>query len=102
MKEINTFFYCLKIAESWTPYPSVLDFLKIKFDKLDFNLQKSISKLIFAGYAGSKNPVRNRLKIQFVELDFSKIKYRLKGREYRSIVVLLHDIGTEREAMFWA
>ena len=41
-----------------------------------FNLQKSISKLIFAGYTGSKNPVRNRLKIQFVELDFSKIKYR--------------------------
>ena len=27
----------------------------------------------------SKNPVRNRLKIQFVELDFSEIKYRLTG-----------------------
>ena len=25
------------------------------------SLQKSISKLIFAGYTGSKNPVRNRL-----------------------------------------
>ena len=37
-----------------------------------FSLQKSISKLIFAGYTVSKNPVRNRLKIQFVELDFSK------------------------------
>ena len=40
------------------------------------NLQKSISKLIFAGYKGSKNPVRNRLKIQFVELDFSKMIFR--------------------------
>ena len=27
-------------------------------------------KLIFAGYTGSKNPVQNRLKIQFVEHDF--------------------------------
>ena len=44
-----------------------------------FNLQKSISKLIFAGYTGSKNQVWNRLKIQFVELDFSKIKYRWIG-----------------------
>jgi hypothetical protein len=47
-------------------------------------MQKSISKLIFAGYTGSKNPVRNRLKIQFVDLDFSKlifseIKYRSTG-----------------------
>ena len=33
----------------------------------------------FEGYTGSKNPVRNRLKIQFVELDFSKIKYRWIG-----------------------
>jgi hypothetical protein len=36
-----------------------------------FSLQKSILKLIFAGYTGSKNPVRNELKIQLVELDFS-------------------------------
>ena len=61
-----------------TPYPSVLDFWKIKFEKSSltnsiFNLKKSISKLIFAGYTGSENPVRNRLKIQFVKLDFSKL-----------------------------
>ena len=37
-----------------------------------FSLQKSISKLIFAGYTGSKNQVRNRLKVQLVELNFSK------------------------------
>ena len=35
--------------------------------------RKSILKLIFAGYTGSKNPVRNRLKIQFFELDFSTL-----------------------------
>ena len=41
---------------SWlTPYPSVHDFWKIKFEKSSpiywiCNLQKSISKLIFAGY----------------------------------------------------
>ena len=60
------------------PYPSLLDFWKIKFEKSSatnwiFNLQKSISKLIFAGYTGSKNPVRSRRKIQFVELDFSNL-----------------------------
>jgi hypothetical protein len=27
----------------------------------------------FAGCTGSKNPVQNRLKIQFVEIDFSKL-----------------------------
>ena len=44
-----------------------------------FRQQKSISKLIFAGYTGCKNQVWNRLKIQFVELDFSEIKYRSTG-----------------------
>ena len=66
---------------SWnclTPYWSALAFWKIKFEKSSStnwicNMQKSISKLIFAGYTGSKNPVRNRLKIQFVELDFSNL-----------------------------
>ena len=42
-----------------TPYPFVLDFWKIKFEKSSsmnwiFNVQKSIPKLIFAGYTGSK------------------------------------------------
>ena len=73
--------------QTWfTPCWSVLDFWKIKLKKSSltnwiFSLQKSISKLLFAGYTGSNNPVRNRLKIQFVELgffqiDFSEIKYR--------------------------
>ena len=41
---------------------------KIKFNELDFLY---ISNWIFAGYTGSKNQVRNRQQIQFVELDFS-------------------------------
>ena len=58
-----------------------LFFWKIKFEKSSltnwiFNLQKLISKLIFAGYTGSKTPVRNRLKIQFVELDFSNLIFQ--------------------------
>ena len=54
---------------------------EIKFEKSSstnwiFNLQKSISKLIFAGYTGSKNSVWNRLKIQFIELDFSNLVFQ--------------------------
>jgi hypothetical protein len=39
-------------------------------------MQKSISKLIFASYTGSKNPVKNRQKIKFVKLDFSKLIFQ--------------------------
>ena len=55
--------------------------LYLNFEKSSWKnpVQKSISKFIFAGYTGSKNPVQNRLKIQFVELDFSEIKYRSTG-----------------------
>ena len=51
------------------PVRTVLDFWKIK-------LQKSISKLIFAGYTGSKNPVWNRLKIQFIEVDIYNLIFQ--------------------------
>ena len=37
-----------------------------------------ISKLIFAGYTSSKNPVPNTLRIQFVELDFSSLIFQKK------------------------
>jgi hypothetical protein len=57
------------------------EFWKIKLEKSSstnwiFSLQNSISNLIFAGYTGSKNPVRNRQKIQFVKLDFSKLIFQ--------------------------
>ena len=37
--------------------------------------------MIFAGYTGSKNPVRNRLKIQFFELDFSKLIFQISSTD---------------------
>ena len=40
------------------------------------SLQKLILKLIFVGSTGNKNQVRNRLKIKFVELDFSKLIFQ--------------------------
>ena len=39
--------------------------------------------MIIAGYTGSKNSVRNRLKIQIFELDFSKLNFQ-KSSMYRS------------------
>ena len=40
--------------------------------------------LFFVGYTGSKNPIQNRLKIQFVELDFFKIDFlEIKYRSAR-------------------
>ena len=64
--------------KSFSPYPSALDFWKIKFEKSSstnwiFNLQKLISKLIFAGYTGSKNPIRNRLKFLIISPTFTFI-----------------------------
>ena len=64
-----------------SPCWSILEFWKIKLENSSltnwiFSLQKSISKLIFAGYTGSKNSVWNRLKIQFVELNFSKLIFQ--------------------------
>ena len=74
-----------------TPCWSVLEFWKIKLEKSSstnwiFNLQKSISKLIFAGYTGSKNPVQNRLKIQFVDLDFSKLIFQKSSRDQSCLI----------------
>ena len=62
-------------------------FLKIQVVKSSstnwiFSLQKSISKLIFADYTGSKNPVF-KLQVQFGELDFSKLIFQ-KSSMYRS------------------
>ena len=67
--------------QALTPCWSVIDFWKNKFEKSSstnwiFNLQKSILKLIFVGYTGSKNTFRNRLKIQLVKLDFSNLIFQ--------------------------
>ena len=65
-----------------TAYPSLLDFWKVKFEKLSstnwiFDLQESILRLIFAGYTGSKNSVRNR---QLGELDFSNLTFQKSSK----------------------
>ena len=41
--------------------------------------------MIFAGYKGSKNQVRNRLKIQFVENDFSKLIFQKSSTDQQGI-----------------
>ena len=59
-----------------------------------FNLKKTFSKLIFAGYTGSKNPVQNRLKIQFVELDLSELIFQKSSTDQQgdSISTFQSDI----------
>ena len=46
--------------------------------------------MIFAGYTGHKNPVRNRLKIQFVELDFSKLIFRKSSTDQQGVSYLMY------------
>ena len=45
-------------------------------------------KLICAGYTGSKKQVRNRLKIQFVELDFSKLIFQKSSTDQQGVIFL--------------
>ena len=73
-----------------------------------FSLQKSILKSIFAGYTGSKNPVRNRLKIQFVKPDFSKLIFQKSSTDQQGATVAnwtkkSDDHRTERVVLctFW-
>ena len=67
-----------------------------------FSLQKSISKLIFEGYAGSKSQVWIRVKIKFVELDLSKFIFQKSStdqqgdslviwRKYYIVHTILHS-----------
>ena len=69
------------------PVDLYLIFEKSSLTNWIFSLQKSISKLIFAGYTGSKNPVPNRLKIQFVRLDFSKLIFQKSSTDQQRVTV---------------
>ena len=60
-------------------------------------MQKSISKLIFAGYTGSKNPIWNRLKIQFVELDFSKLFFQKSSTDQQGDWPMTKNSGNGNE-----
>ena len=42
-------------------------------------------KLIFAGYTGSKNQVWNKLKIQSIELDFSKLIFQKSSTDQQGL-----------------
>ena len=42
-------------------------------------------ELDFADYQGNKNQVQNRLKIQFVELDFSKLIFQKSSRDQKGV-----------------
>jgi hypothetical protein len=60
--------------------------VKINFDELDFQ----------PGYTGSKNPVQNRPRIQFIELDFSKLIFQKsstdqQGESYIAHVICYYD-----------
>ena len=57
-----------------------------------FSLQKTILKLIFVGYKGSKNPVRNRLKIQFVKLDFSNLIFQKSSADQQEERAMLEEV----------
>jgi hypothetical protein len=65
-----------------------LNFEKSSSTNWIFSLQKLISKLIFASYTGSKNQVQNRQKIQFVELDFSKLIFQKSSTVQQGVKVL--------------
>ena len=83
----SSFLWC---AITLSPCWSLLEFWKIKLEKSIsmnwiFSLQKWISKLIFAGYQ-----IRNRLKIQFVELDFSKLIFQKSSTDQQGVCLLLY------------
>ena len=61
-----------------------------------FSLQKSILKLIFAGYTSSKNPVRNRQKIQFIEHDFSKLIFQKSSTDHQRENLNIADVFNNR------
>ena len=66
----------MNLAKSLTPYPSVLDFEQSSLTNWILTYKNQFWNGVFAGYKGSKNPVQNRLKIQFVELDFCNLIFQ--------------------------
>ena len=103
-----TWIRLIKIAHighmNLSPCWSVREFWKSKLENSSstnwiFSQQKSILKLIFAGYTGSKNPVRNRLKIQFIELDFSKLIFQKSSTNQQEEFVLTEGQFWEKTAL---
>ena len=61
-----------RLNSLWRP----IHLKKIKLDESDFQPEKKNSIIIFPGNRGSKNPVWNRLKIQFVKIGFSNLIFQ--------------------------
>ena len=55
------------------------------------------AKLIFIGYTGSKNPIQIRLKIQFVELDFSKKLVLATSSFFQTVFLILDNCDRSRQ-----
>ena len=104
---IFTYFTWVKTPRAKPPCLSVFEIWKIKLENSSsmnwiFRLQKPISKLIFAGYTGSKNPVRNRLKIQFVKLDFSKLIFQKSSTDQQGVYLAAILSSSAIASLIWA
>ena len=80
-------FWCLlsKLCPKWSITPICTWTLKNQVGTGFLACEKSISKLIFASYTVSKNPVRKRLNIQFVKLDFSKLIFQKSSTDQQGV-----------------
>ena len=80
----------------WTLYHppcwSALNFWKMNFDELHF---WSTLNLNFAGYTSSKNQVRNRPKMEFVEIHFSKSIFQKSSADqlYETFRIMIKCTG---------
>ena len=90
-------------SHSLPPVDLYLIFEKLSLTNWIFCLQKSISKLIFVGYTGSKNLVRNRLKIQFFDLDFSKLIFQKSSTDQQEVSLvqnIAENVGSFRNTLW--
>jgi hypothetical protein len=55
-------------------------------------------KLIFAGYTGSKKRAQNRLKIQFVEINFSKLIFQKSSTDQQGASQLKLELADRSQA----
>ena len=66
----------------YSPCWSALNFWKMDFDELHF---WSTLNLNFAGYTSSKNQGRNRPKMEFVEIHFSKSIFQKSSADQQGV-----------------
>ena len=79
-----------KIDSTLPPYWCSLDFCKINLEKSCstnwiFSACVACKNLIRNWFLQAKNPVRNRLKIQFIELNFSKLIFQKSSADQQRV-----------------